>query len=467
MVQVTKILAEFAHGLSYETLPAAVRSRSKQLILDLAGNIIRARHDAESSPSLVAAMMGLGYGNGDCTVLGDSHGYTPPGAAMLNGALAHSLDFDDTHAAGSIHAGAPIIPAAFAVAEQQGAAGRDVIAAIVAGYEIQIRLSLALGPSDHYDRGFHPTATCGIFGATAAAGKLLGLDAAGLASAFGVALSQAAGSMQFLHEGGWTKRSHVGQAAMNGVIAATLAAEGFRGAVDAFEGQVGFLHAYAPAADHARAIADLGGVWETLNVAVKPYPSCRYSHAPLDALIALRAAHQINPQEITRVTVGVSKTGWKIIGDPEITKQHPKSVVDGQFSMPFCAAVALRTGGLGWDDYRRHLTDPETLALCARIETGVDPKADAAFPATMAGRVVIETKSGQYEAYVETPKGEPANFVTDDELLGKFDGLAGPYLGQAALKELSSGLLGLDQVEDVGALLHLSRRSQTMALAGE
>lgn len=467
MVQVTRILAEFADDLVYASLPDEVTVRIKQLILDLAGNIIRARHDANSTDSVIAAMTRLGYAAGDCTVLGDPSGYTAPGAAMINGTLAHSLDFDDTHAAGSIHSGAPIVPAAFAAAEMVHASGEDVIAAIVAGYEIQIRLSLALGPSDHYDRGYHPTATCGIFGAAAAAGKLLDLNAKELASAFGVALSQSAGSMQFLHEGGWTKRSHVGQAAMNGVIAASLAKEGFKGAVDAIEGDAGFLHAYTPNADAARAVADLGTVWETLNVAVKPYPSCRYSHAPLDALIALRSAQDIKPDDITKVTVGVSKTGWKIIGEPAARKHQPKSVVDGQFSMPFCAAVALRTGGLGWDDYAHHLTDPDTLALCQRVDTVVDPRADAAFPDNMAGSVCIETTTNTYAAFVEMPKGEPGNFVSNDELLTKFNGLASPYVGASALDTMASGLLSLDKIDDIGGLLGLSQSKSPIALAGE
>lgn len=467
MVSVTRLLAEFADQLTFERLPDEVRTRIKQLILDVSGNIIRARHDANSTASVIAAMELLGYADGKCHVLGADRLYTPPGAAMINGTLAHSLDFDDTHAAGSIHSGAPIIPAAFAAAEMSDATGKQVIAAIVAGYEIQIRLSLALGPSDHYDRGYHPTATCGVFGAAAAAGKLLGLKASDLASAFGVALSQSAGSMQFLHEGGWTKRSHVGQAAMNGLIAATLAKQGFRGAVDAFEGDAGFFHAYAPDPQPAKAVEGLGDKWETMNVAVKPYPSCRYSHAPLDALIELRAGHKIKPQDIKRVTVGVSKTGWKIIGEPAALKQAPQSVVDGQFSMPFCAAVALRTGGLVWDDYAHHLSDPETQALCKRIETVVDAKADAAFPENMAGSVTIETTSGNYEAFVEMPKGEPGNFVSDQELLAKFTGLAGPYVEGTQLEQLSTGLLALDHIENMGSLLALGAPSASLALAGE
>jgi 2-methylcitrate dehydratase PrpD len=177
-MSVTRELTRFVAGLSYDALPDEVRARVKALVLDLTGIMVRARNDAESTPAMIAAAGRLGMKGGACTVVGDADGYAPPGAAMLNGTLAHSLDFDDTHASASLHPSAPIVPAALAAAEMTGADGRALIAAIVAGYEVQIRLSLALDPAAHYDRGFHPTATCGAFGAAAAAGRLLGLDQA-------------------------------------------------------------------------------------------------------------------------------------------------------------------------------------------------------------------------------------------------------------------------------------------------
>ena len=161
MTAVTRPLAEFAAGLSYDSLPPEVADRVKVLVLDNVGIALRARHEAQSTPALVAAAARLGMTGGDATVIGDAGAYTPTGAALINGTLAHSLDFDDTHARGSIHPSAPIVPAAFAAAEMTGASGARVLAAIVAGYEVQIRISLALGPGDHYARGFHPTATCG------------------------------------------------------------------------------------------------------------------------------------------------------------------------------------------------------------------------------------------------------------------------------------------------------------------
>ena len=457
MTAVTRELAEFVAGISYDALPGEVRERTKGLALDLIGIMIRARHDAESTPPMIAAAAALGLGNGSCTVIGDASGYTPPGAAMVNGALAHSLDFDDTHAPGSLHPSAPIVPAAFAAAEMAGTDGRETIAAIVAGYEVQIRLSLALDPAAHYDRGFHPSATCGAFGAAAAAGRLLGLDAARQAHAFGIVLSMAAGSMQFLANGAWTKRSHVGHAAMCGLIAATLAREGYVGAAEAIEGKAGFLRAYAPAADARKAADALGVRWETLKIAVKPYPSCRYSHAALDGILALARAHAIRADEVVDVSIGLPTPGWKIIGDPEAAKQSPASVVDGQFSMAFCAAVALRSGGLVWDDYARHLRDAATQALCKRVRTHVDGRADADLPQEMSAAVAIKTARGTFDTYVRVPKGEPANFLSAPELRAKFDGLAAPYLSARELDALAAQILALEQARDVGAVLRLTR----------
>jgi 2-methylcitrate dehydratase PrpD len=457
MSATTRELAEFVAGISCDTLPAEVRERVKAFTLDLVGIALRARYEAESTEPMVSAAGRLGLTGGACTVIGDAAGYTPPGAAMLNGTLAHSLDFDDTHAPASLHPSAPITPAAFAAAEMAGAGGRDLIAAIAAGYEVQIRLSLALDPAKHYDQGFHPTATCGAFGAAAAAGRLLQLDREGYENAFGIVLSMAAGSMQFLVNGAWTKRSHVGHAAMCGLIAATLAREGYKGAADALEGRWGFLHAYAPAADAAKVLDGLGSHWETLKIALKPYPSCRYSHAALDGILALAREHRIKAEEVEEVAVGLPESGWKLIGDPEPAKQSPKSVVDGQFSMAFVASVALRTGGFVWDDYARHLGDAATLAMCKKVQARVDPRAQADFPKEMSAAVRIRTTRGAFETYVTTPKGEPGNFLSAHELRAKFDGLVAPWLSERRREELAGAILALEQAKDIGALLRLTR----------
>ncbi|MBO6520354.1 MAG: MmgE/PrpD family protein [Rhodospirillales bacterium] len=453
MTGISRRLAEFAVNLGYEDLPTDVIERTKLLILDTAGIMVRARNDAESTPAMVRALEYLGLASGDCAVPGDAKTYAPSAAALLNGTLAHSLDFDDTHAEASLHSSAPIVPAALAAAEMTGASGKDLIAACVAGYEIQIRLSLALGPSDHYDRGYHPTATCGIFGAVAAAGKLLGMDADQIESGFGIALSQAAGSMQFLADGAWTKRSHVGQAAQNGLMCAVLAKEGFQGPKEAFEGKWGFLHAYAPNADPAKADAELGERWETLRLAVKPYPSCRYTHAAMDAIKQIMRDEGVTADEVEAVEIGLPLTGMKIVSFPEEAKHNPESVVDGQFSMPFCAAVVLREGTMLWDHYATHLKDPETLALTKKVTCVNDPEVEALFPANMAGKATVKTPRGTFSVLVDMPKGEPANFMTVDEFRGKFSGLASPYLGEEGVNRFADLILGLEAQNSVSSVL--------------
>lgn len=463
---ITQQLAEFSAAITLARLPAEVTRRARLLVLDLVGNIVRARHDAESTPALLAATRALGLAGGSCGVFGDAARYAPAGAALLNGALGHSLDFDDTHAAGSLHPGAPVIPAALAAGEMAGASGADVLAAIIAGYEVTCRVALALPAGEHYDRGFHPTATCGAFGAAAAAGRVFGLDAAGVASALGIALSQSAGSLQFLANGAWTKRFQVGWAAHCGLAAAVLAREGFKGAAEALEGRHGFLRAYAPAPAPERAVTDLGTAFELMQTAVKPYPSCRYGHAGIDAAIALRDEHGLEPGEIQSVTLGLPRAGMLLIGEPAEKKAAPENVVDGQFSGPFVIAVALATGAMNWDSYAL-LRNPTVRALLPKIHCVFDPEIEAEFPRNMAGKVTVAARGRRYEKTVVVGKGEPGNFLTEPELRAKFAALADGVLGTARTARLADAVLAIDAMPDVSALIRLAAPVAAERMAGE
>jgi 2-methylcitrate dehydratase PrpD len=204
-------------------------------------------------------------------------------------------------------------------------------------------------------------------------------------------------------------------------------------------------------------VAALGSTWETLNIAVKPYPSCRYGHAAMDALIELRAANDLDWRQIESVEIGLPQTGVNIIGEPQSEKQHPGNYVDGQFSMPFVAAVALRDGAMDWDSYARHLGDADTLALCARISTVNDTLAEAQYPANMSGVARVHTGAGTFEKFVVVPRGEPDNFMSATELRGKFDALVSPFLSAARREELSRRLAALAAETDISALLALTR----------
>jgi 2-methylcitrate dehydratase PrpD len=463
---VTAILSEFVAGIRLDAIPVAVVDRARFLVLDLVGNIVRARHDAESTASFLAATRAMGMAAGNAGVFGDAARYTPAGAAFLNGALAHSLDFDDTHAAGSLHPGAPVIPAALAAGEMTGASGADVLAAIIAGYEVTCRVALALPAGEHYDRGYHPTATCGAFGAAAAAARVFGLDAGGVASALGTVLSQTAGSLQFLANGAWTKRFQVGWAALNGLMAATLVREGFKGATEALEGKHGFMHAYAPNPTPERAIQDLGQVWELMHTAVKPYPSCRYGHAGIDAALALRAANDIEPSEITAIRLGLPKAGMLLIGAPAAKKANPENVVDGQFSGPFVISAALATGAMGWDSYAL-LNDPMVRSLLPKVACEFDPEIEAEYPANMSGKLTIRARDQIFVQKIVVPKGEPGNFLSEDELRAKFAGLTEAILGADRAATLADSVLAINTTADISTLMRLAAPLMSARLAGE
>lgn len=418
MANETATLAGYVAALQFTDIPQDVLARAKVLTLDFLGSAIRARREAESTPSILQMLQALSLdGAGESTVFGDDKRWTPAVAALLNGALGHSLDFDDTHADSSLHPSAPVVPAAFAVGELVGASGRDVLTAIVAGYEVCCRLGNALDPTSHYARGFHPTATAGTYGAAAAAAKLFGLSQDQIVAAFGVSGSQAAGSLQFLVNGAWNKRYQVGAAAMNGVIAATLAKNGFIGSTESVEGIHGLLVGYTDTPHPDKAVADLGSVYETMKIGVKPYPSCRYTHAAIDALIAMRREHNLTPEQITRVEVGLHKNGITLTGDAP-TKRHPRSIVGGQFSMFFTGALALEQGSFGWDDYTR-LGDPAIDALADKFDVVRDERLEGKTH-PFGARVSITTEDGVHERIYADPSGEPGSFPSDQAMTQKF-----------------------------------------------
>lgn len=463
---ITTDLAAYCAALRLDCLPPEVVARARVLVLDLVGNIVRGRHDAESTPALLAATRALGLAAGNSGVFGDGARYTPAGAAFLNGAMAHSLDFDDTHAAGSLHPGAPVIPAALAAGEMVGASGADVLAAIVAGYEVTCRVALALPAGAHYDRGFHPTATCGAFGAAVAAARVFGLDAAGIENALGIALSQSSGSLQFLANGAWTKRFQVGWAAMAGLTAATLAREGFKGAAEALEGRLGFLHAYAPNPVPERVTQDLGQVFELMATAVKPYPSCRYGHAGIDAVLGLRAELGLRPDEVESITYGLSNAGLLLVGIPAEKRADPQNIVDGQFSGPFVLSCALVTGAMGWESYAE-LHNPVVRAMLPKVSCVHDDEMQAEYPTNMSGKVTLRARGQTFVRTVVVPKGEPSNFLTDVELRSKFLGLTASVLGSDRAERLADAVLAIDACDDMSMLIRLAAPVQAARLAGE
>lgn len=451
MMPVTATLAHFCATLNSHNMSPELIARVRALVLDLLGSIIRANADAPAAESLKSGAIALGLQSGLATVFGDGCKWSPAGAAFLNAALGHALDFDDTHAPSTLHPGAPVISAAFAAADLVGASGSDLVAGIVAGYEATCRIGLALPAGDHYSRGFHPTATCGVFGAAAAAGRILGLDGGQIESALGIALSQSAGSLQFLADGAWTKPFQVGWASQSGLSAALFAREGYRGPKAALEGRHGFLQGYAPSPQPERICQDLGTVFETMTTGIKPYPSCRYGHAGIDAVLALRKQFGFAPSEIARITYGLSRAGLLLIGEPREDKQNPTNLVGAQFSAPFVLSMAAISGAMTWDSYGR-LHDPEVRALMAKVDCVHDDGIEAEFPINMSGKITIEVAGACHTQTVIVPLGEPSNFLSDNAISAKFESLARPVIGERFC-DIADGIGQLDKLANVHAWL--------------
>ena len=444
-------LAEFVAGLTYEQVPAGAVDRLKQCLLDFVGLAAFAAARAESSEPFRRAILTLAPRPGPGTVVGEARGYPWEYAALLNGAFAHTLDFDDTNLFGALHPGAPVIPAALAAAEQTAASGRALLESLAAGYEVACRVGGALGQTA-YDRGFHITPVAGIFGAVAAGAKLFGLGAAEIASAFGIALSQAAGSMQYLENGAWTKRLHPGFAAHDALVSLALARAGVVGAARAIDGRYGLLAGYSNAPRPDLLLERLGERWVLAETAIKPYPSCRLTHGAIDAVLSLREKAGADARARASFDVRLSPKAVQIVGEALPHKVRPRNVVEGQFSVYFQAAVAWLDGRVDWTSYDR-VGDGRIAALAARMRV----TADEAVPLAGAD-VAVSIDGREMHARVEQPLGEPERPMPWTLIEEKFSGLATGVLGRARARAVIGSVRGLEAEVDVARWARLLRR---------
>jgi 2-methylcitrate dehydratase PrpD len=429
MKEYTRELVGFLHGLTPHRLPSEVLDRASYFLLDYLACAIRGSRE-ESSLAVQRMVQRIGA-NGCATVIGTRIRTIPGVAAMANGASAHGIEQDDTHSGGSIHLGATMYSAALVLAETMpDLAMEEFLSAVVAGFEAAARIAMAVQPKEHYALGFHMTPTCGVFGAAITSAKLLGLTAEQTLNAVGIAGSMAAGSMEFLAEGAWTKRIHPGLAAQNGIQAALLAGEGFSGPQHILEGRDGFLHGYSRHPIAEKLTDGLGESFEILQTAVKPHACCRYMQGPIDAILALTRENNLDAAAIERIDVAVLQAGWGIVADPREKKYNPESVVDAQFSMPFGAAVAAMDGAAGLDQFTpEKIRSPKIRALTTKVLLIRDPRIEETFPREWPAHVTIETANGQrYEKFVRFPKGDPENPLTWDEMRTKFRTLAGSVI---------------------------------------
>ncbi len=371
-------------------------------------------------------------------------------ASLGNGLASHIVELDDVHRAAIIHAGAAVIPAALSVAEMAGSSGKQLIEAIISGYEVAIRVGEAITPSHYYY--WHTTGTCGTFGAAAAAGKLLGLSVDQLVWALGSAGTQAAGLWEFLADGAMSKHLHPGKAAQNGVLAALLAGEGFTGTERILEGDKGFCRATAANFDLTRITANLGQPpYKVEENSFKIHSSCRHTHPAVDLILNLALTNGIDISDVAGISIHTYSTALNITAD-----YQPSTIYAAKFSLPFCAALALKKGSCGLEDFTLEaLEDGEIRGLMPRVSLFRDDRLEAMHPARWPAVVEITTRSGgTYCGSIDFPRGDPENPAAYGELTAKFHALAGEPWGVDRAKALENAVSNLEQISDISILLH-------------
>jgi 2-methylcitrate dehydratase PrpD len=458
---ITQELASYCHSLKFQQLPEEVVDRVKYFFLDFIAVCTRGSQE-DSSKSMYRFVREMGRDRQGGVVIATKERTPYLYSALANGTSGHAIEMDDVNNESSLHPGVVVFPTALATSEMVGGSAKKFIEAATLGYEVIIRLGKAAGAENSYQRGFHPTGTCGSFGSSVAAAKILRLDEKGLLSALGIAGSQAAGSMEYLAQGAWTKRFHAGWAAHSGMVAAQLAQKGFRGPTSIIEGRDGFLHAYSNEADPSKVLEGLGSGFEILRTSVKPHGCCRYMQPPIDAILKIVKENGLPAEKVEKVRVGILRAGAHLIAEPLAEKYAPQSIVDAQFSMPFGAAVAVlyRKAGLGEFQLSK-IRSEEVKQMMKRVECVTDPDLEKTFPKQWCATAEIFTKDGKrYFTKVEYCKGDPENPLSWDELIEKFHDLSHRLMPRNQRLKIIDQVRNLEMIRDLRKWSPLLLRSR-------
>jgi 2-methylcitrate dehydratase PrpD len=370
-------------------LPAAVRAKCEELLVDVIGLCVVAR----STDYVHSALAGCDD-DGPCTAIGHARTLSAAGAAFVNGTAAHGEDFDDTFEGGPVHAGAVIVPAVLAACERHNPDGHSALFGIAVGVEIMCRLSL-VAPTRTHKAGFHPTAIFGAMGAAAGVGAALHLKGSQLVDALGVAGSMASGIIEYLAEGTWTKRMHAGWAAQSGLRAALLGRAGFVGPRTVLEGVHGLFHGFAHGTqgDYDALTGGFGQTWVTETLAFKPYPCGTMTHPYIDCARRL-AARGIKAEDVVEFVCEVAEGTVHRLWEPLAGKQRVPNGYAGKFSTPYCVAAAFVRGNVGLGDFTdAAVRDPTVTALAAKVRYEIDPRNP--YPERFTGHIRAVLKDGR------------------------------------------------------------------------
>lgn len=461
MTTLSQGLAEFAVRTVREGAPSEVRASVRRRVLDVLG-VSLAAVPLDTSRAVIELAVAEG-GAAQANAIGIPERLPAASAAFVNGVLAHSLDYDDTHLPSILHPSACIVPAALSAAQLAGASGAATVDAVAAGLEICVRLGMAgydaeAGNSLFFERGQHATSICGAVAGAATAAALLNLDAERVADAIGIAVSMGSGVIEGNRAGGTVKRMHCGIAARSALTAAQLAARGITGPPTALEGRFGFFHAWLGGRYDERPLRDgLGEEWQVRRIFFKPYPCNHFTHAGIDAALALRASG-VRVDDIEEIRLGVAAPTVRTIAEPLDVKRTPETGYQAQFSGPYTVVAALLGGGglgLGLDDFSDELARaPERRALMARVSVAADPECDAIYPAQLPAILRARLRDGReiVEAVLAN-RGGPDKPLSDAELRMKFRDNASRVLSEDAVQEIEDAVANLDALPSVDAVL--------------
>ena len=441
MTEATKQLANFITETKYEDLPPETIRKAKMHILDCLGVSIGAYHTPWAQA--VTGLIREYGGKEEAHLLVDGEKVPTINAALVNGTLAHSLEFDDAHILSTCHPGATIIPAALAIAEHRNSSGKDLLLSIILAYELMLRVGMAIFPSHRDKRKFHITATTGNLGAAAATAKLLDLDADACLNALGLAGDQAAsGLFAFISDGTMSKRIHAGRAAMNGVLSALFAQRGITGGPTILEDEYGFLEAYADEYDIDKMVANLGKDFEILNCWCKQFPCCGHLQGLIRLASKISKGHDFKSDEIEYVQIG-------IYSDALVhNKYEINSSLDAQESASFAVAASLIRGDAYIKEFFEDYDDPEIAALMKKIKVQVDEEIDR----HRGVKVTVKIRDGEEYA------GREKESVTigDEIIVEKFQRLTRDILPELQIQEIINILQRLEQERDVENLVKLT-----------
>lgn len=446
-------VAAFVANTRYEDLPPATVTLTKRCILDGIGVSLGASGLGEGCRAFIDLASAQG-GNEQCTIFGESRRVPVEAAALVNGALAHALDYEDSHDGALIHPNAPTVPAALAVAEAFGpVTGRQLITAVAVGCDVAVRLALATKVSIA-DFGWYPPPIFAAFGATAAAASILRLTPQQVRDALSLTLCQATCSNEIIHSPHSVIRAvRDAFAARTGVTSALLAQGGIRGFDEPLEGRAGFFAAFARNQyDPAVLVDEIGSRFEIESISFKPWPSCRGTHAAIEAALQLHR-EGIRPADIQRVDIHGGPM-LRMLAEPAASKARPATAIDAKFSLPFTVASALVHGRVGLQSFLPDaLADEMTLAIASRVQVHVDPAPQSAIGARLRLRL---RESREREIEVLAPLGHPTHPMSEKTLTDKFvecAPLAAQPLSPERARQFVSRALALESVDDIAAQL--------------